>query len=74
MVRVFGSVARGDTGPHSDLDVLVEMEGRGLLAQAGLQGDLEDLLECPVHVMTTSGLTYARQDAREQIEREAVSL
>jgi uncharacterized protein len=74
-VRVFGSVARGDAGPGSDLDVLVEMgEGRGLLEQAALQGDLEDLLGCPVHVMTISGLRHAREHTREEIEREAVSL
>jgi predicted nucleotidyltransferase len=72
-VRIFGSVARGNAGPGSDLDVLVEMD-RGLLAQAALQNDLEDLLGCPVHVTTTSGLRYAREDAREEIEREAVSL
>jgi predicted nucleotidyltransferase len=72
-VRVFGSVARGGAGSGSDLDVLVEMN-RGLLAQAALQNDLEDLLGCPVHVTTTSGLRHAREDAREEIEREAVSL
>jgi predicted nucleotidyltransferase len=27
-VRVFGSVARGDPGPSSDLDLLVEMDDR----------------------------------------------
>jgi predicted nucleotidyltransferase len=71
-VRVFGSVARGEAGPGSDLDVLVEIEQRrGLLEQAGLQGDLEELLHCPVHVATTRGLRYARESTREQIEWEA---
>jgi predicted nucleotidyltransferase len=71
-VRVFGSVARGEAGPDSDLDVLVEIEQRrGLLEQAGLQGDLEELLRCPVHVATTRGLRHARESTREQIEREA---
>jgi predicted nucleotidyltransferase len=38
--RVFGSVVRGDAGPESDLDLLVDMgERRSLLAQAALQGD-----------------------------------
>lgn len=71
-VRVFGSVARGEAGPDSDLDVLVEIEQqRGLLEQAGFQGDLEELLRCPVHVATTRGLRHARESTREQIEREA---
>lgn len=74
-MRVFGSVARGDAGAGSDLDVLVEMgERRGLFDQAALQHGLEDLLRCPVHVMTTSGLTHAREHTREDIEREAVAL
>jgi hypothetical protein len=43
-------------------------------AQAGLQGDLEELLRCPVHVATTRELRYARESTREQIEREAMWL
>jgi uncharacterized protein len=73
-VRVFGSVARGEARPDSDLDVLVEMEQRGLLEQAGLQSDLEELLRCPVHVATTRGLRHARERTRAQIEREAIPL
>jgi predicted nucleotidyltransferase len=71
-VRVFGSVARGEASLDSDLDLLVEIEQRrGMLEQAGLQGDLEDLLHCPVHVATTRGLRYAREKTRERIELEA---
>lgn len=74
-VRVFGSVARGETQPDSDLDLLVELgERRGLFDLTALQHDLEDLLGCPVHLMTTSGLREARPDTREEIEREAVRL
>jgi predicted nucleotidyltransferase len=74
-VSVFGSVARGDAGPGSDLDVLVEMgEGPSLFEQAAVQSDLEKLLQCPVHLVTTNGLKYARDHTREQIEREAVPL
>jgi hypothetical protein len=44
-VRVFGSAARGDAGPASDVDLLVEMEpGRSLLDFVGLWQELEDLL------------------------------
>lgn len=74
-VRVFGSIARGDDGPGSDLYLLVELgDRRGLLEQAALRGDLEELLGCRVHVLTATGLAHAREDLRERIEREAVSL
>lgn len=74
-VSVFGSVARGDAGPHSDVDLLVDTGGpQSLFEQAALQNELEDLLGCPVHVLTTGGLSCAREDARARIEREAISL
>jgi uncharacterized protein len=74
-MSVFGSVARGDTVPGSDLDLLVDMdEGRTLFDQAALQNDLEELLGCPVHVTTTGGLSRARADTRERIEQEASRL
>ncbi len=39
-VRVFGSVARGESDAASDLDFLVDLEpGRSLLDLAGLQQD-----------------------------------
>jgi predicted nucleotidyltransferase len=41
-VRVFGSLARGETGPHSDVDMLVTLEpGRSLLDLIALRQDLE---------------------------------
>ena len=74
-VRIFGSVARGDSGPDSDLDVLVDMgEGPSLFDLAALQADLEDLLGCPVHVVTTGGLSQTREHTRDRIEHEAVLL
>ena len=45
-VRVFGSVARGETDAQSDIDFLVDLEpGRSLLDLGGLLVDLRDLLE-----------------------------
>ncbi len=44
-VRLFGSVARGETTATSDLDLLIEMEpGRSLLDIVAIKQDLEDLL------------------------------
>lgn len=74
-VRVFGSVAREDARPDSDLDLLVEMGKRSsLFEQAALQRELEELLRCPVHILTASGLRHARDETRAQIEREAAPL
>ena len=56
-VRVFGSIARGDEGPESDIDFLVEMEdGRSLLDLAGLLIELEEALNCEIDVVTENGL------------------
>ena len=55
-VRVFGSVAHGDSRSCGDLDVLVDMgDGSSLFKQAALQRELEASLGCPVHVRTTPG-------------------
>ena len=52
-LRVFGSVARGEAGPESDLDILVEMEpGKSLLDHVALMQDLEDLLRRKVDVVS----------------------
>ncbi len=42
-VRVFGSVARGEPGPESDVDLLVKMEeGRSLLDLSAMVLGLKD--------------------------------
>jgi predicted nucleotidyltransferase len=57
-VRVFGSRARTDALPESDLDLLVTMEpGRSLLDIVAIKQDLEDLLHVPVDVVTEAGLS-----------------
>ena len=56
-VRVFGSAARGEDRPDSDLDLLVEMEsGRSLLDLVALGQDLEELLHRKVDVITDSSV------------------
>lgn len=71
-VRVFGSVARGEAGPDSDVDFLVEMEPqRSLMDLAGLMGDLEDLLGRKIDVVDTGGLHWY---IRDRVLAEAVPL
>lgn len=71
-VRIFGSAARGDAGPASDVDLLVEMEpGRSLLDFVGLWQDLEDLLSLKVDLVSEGGISPY---LREQILTEAIAL
>jgi len=71
-LRVFGSVARGDEIPESDIDILVDMEaGRSLLDLGGLLMELKDVFGCEVDVVTVQGL---RERLRERVLKEAVPL
>jgi len=71
-VRIFGSFARGEARPDSDVDFLVELESeRSLLDHVALIQDLSDLLGRKVDVATDIGL---RECIRERILNEAVSL
>jgi hypothetical protein len=71
-VRVFGSVARGESDADSDVDFLVEMEpGRTLFDLSGLLLDLESLLNVHVDVVTERGL---RPKVRERVLSEALPL
>ncbi|MDP1768721.1 MAG: nucleotidyltransferase family protein [Nitrospirota bacterium] len=57
-VRVFGSVARGEARPDSDVDFLVEMKSdRSLLDLIELSQELETLLQRKVDVLTDQGLS-----------------
>jgi predicted nucleotidyltransferase len=71
-IRVFGSVARGEVGTTSDVNLLVEMQpGRNLLDLVGLQQDLEDLLGADVEVLSDGGVS---PHLREHIYAEVVPL
>ena len=71
-LRVFGSVARGEAGPDSDIDLLVELEpGRSLFDLGGLLMDLEDMLGHRVHVVTEGSLHWYIKD---RVLNEAVPL
>lgn len=70
-VFVFGSVARGEEGPDSDLDLLVEMRRPSLVRLAALRRQLSELLGVPVDVTTSSML---RPQVRATVTTEAVPL
>lgn len=71
-VRVFGSVARGEARADSDVDFLVDLEpGRSLFDLGGLLIELEEVLGCPVDVVTEKSL---RDRIRLRVQREAMPL
>lgn len=70
--RIFGSLARGEAGPESDIDLLVKMEeGRSLLDLSALIQDLRDLLGVKVDVVSEDGLYWL---LRRRILKEAKPL
>ena len=71
-VRVFGSVARGEAGPSSDVDFVVQLEiGRSLLDHAALILEIKEILGREVDVVTERGL---RPRLRNRVLGEAVPL
>ena len=71
-VRVFGSVARGEAKPESDVDLLVDVTSQtSAWFPAGLILDLEKLLGRRVEIITEKALN---KDLRERVLREATPL
>ena len=71
-VRIFGSRARGEPAPGSDLDVLVRMDlARSLFDLIGLQQEIQELVGFKVDVVTEDGL---RPHVRQRVLKEAIEL
>ena len=71
-LRLFGSVARGEATPHSDIDLLADFvpDARiSLLTLSGLQLHLSDLLGAEVDLSSSAWL---KDPVRARADREAV--
>lgn len=70
-LALFGSVARDDAGPESDIDLLVEFDGRpiGLLDFIGLKLRLEKLLGRKVDLVMAGAI---KRQLRDRILGEAI--
>ena len=71
-IRVFGSFARGEAGPNSDVDLLVDVEPvHTSWFPGGLLVDLEEYLGRNVDIVEPEGLHWY---IRDRILKEAVPL
>jgi hypothetical protein len=71
-VRVFGSVATGESRADSDVDLLVDLDqGRGLMDLGGLLSDLQDLLGVEVDLVESGSV---HPYIRDRVLAESVSL
>ena len=74
-LRMFGSMARGEAGPASDVDLLADIDRRikfSLIELVGLQHFLDDLLGRETQVGTS--LENARPRIRRRIEADALEV
>jgi len=70
-LRVFGSIARGEASPESDIDLLADFDKTRLLTLVTvgrLQSDLTDLLGANVDL---SSEEWMKEPVRKQALREA---
>ncbi len=69
-LALFGSSARDQAREDSDVDILVAFDGPATSQRYfGVQFYLEDLLGCPVDLVTDKAL---RPELRPYVEREAI--
>jgi len=71
-LRIFGSMARGDAGPDSDVDILADLDtNTSLLDRIALSQEIEDLLGRKIDLVTPDKL---HRIIKDKIINEAVSL
>ena len=71
-IRLFGSVARGEDGPSSDVDLLVDVDAStGLFALGRMRSAAEAVLGTSVDIVPANSL---KPDAVARIQAEAIPL
>lgn len=67
-ILVFGSYARGEATPKSDLDLIVEFpKGTSLLDHIGIENDLIEKLKIKVDLISKNGISpYLKDDIMKE--------
>jgi uncharacterized protein len=71
-LRVFGSVARGEASPYSDVDLMADLDTNrkfSLLDVSGLENRLSDILKVKVDLALSKSM---REHVRRTADKEAV--
>ena len=69
---LFGSLARGESGPDSDIDIAIDMDYEivgGIWEYAGLKQQIADLFSGPVDVVNRARL---KPGVRESVARDLI--
>jgi predicted nucleotidyltransferase/DNA-binding XRE family transcriptional regulator len=71
-VRVFGSVARGEDSPSSDVDIMVDLDDDvGVVGLVGLERELSEILKRPVDVVPARSL---KPGIDRRVARDVIAL
>lgn len=71
-IRVFGSLARGEDGPESDIDLLIDIPaGFSLFDLGRLQAEVNEIVQHPVDLIPARGL---KGNIRSNALEEAIAL
>jgi predicted nucleotidyltransferase len=73
-LSLFGSIARGDAGPKSDIDLLIEVDPSSRFSLFDLVDLQDDLLERPGRPTHFAFAAKLRPWLREEIRTEAISI
>lgn len=72
VLGLFGSAARGEDRPDSDVDLLIDVPaGVGLFALGRLEASLRELLHAEIDLVPVAGL---KSDVRREVESELLPL
>lgn len=70
-LSIFGSFARNEAGPESDIDILVDFSEPVGFEVADLAFELEELLGHPVDLVSRAAI---RERLRPQVEKDLVNV